>query len=323
VVKVVVTRALPPSSLDALGELGDLWVNPNDRPLARSDLRRVVAGATALVTMPSDTVDEAVLDAAGKGLKIVANYAVGYDNIDLEACRARGVAVTNTPDTLVETTADLAFGLILAAPRRNAAGPRHIRAGRPWEWRWDFMLGRDVSGATLGIVGLGSIGRAVARRAQGFSMRIVYTNRSEIPEAVERELGAQRVTFEELLEQADIITLHCPLTPETRHLIDARALARMKETAILVNTARGPIVDEAALAAALQRRQIAGAGLDVFEREPAVHPGLLARENVVLVPHLGSATYATRERMAMRVVTNVRAALAGKRAPDDVTRRRG
>jgi lactate dehydrogenase-like 2-hydroxyacid dehydrogenase len=323
VVKIVVTRALPESALAALGELGDVWVNPNDRPLARSDLRRVVAGAAALVTMPSDTVDEAVLDAAGKGLRIVANYAVGYDNIDLEACRARGIAVANTPDTLVETTADLAFGLILAAPRRIAEGDRHIRAGRPWEWRWDFMLGRDVSGATLGIVGLGAIGRAVARRAQGFSMRIIYTNRSQIPKPVERQLGAQRVTFDELLDEADIITLHCPLTPETRHLIDAHALARMKETAILVNTARGPIVDEAALAAALQRRQIAGAGLDVFEREPAVHPGLLARENVVLVPHLGSATYATRERMAMRAVANVQAVLSGQPVPDDLIRAKG
>jgi lactate dehydrogenase-like 2-hydroxyacid dehydrogenase len=319
VVKIVVTRALPDAALDALRELGDLWVNPNDRPLARSDLRRVVAGATALVTMPSDTVDEAVLDAAGKGLKVVANYAVGYDNIDLAACHARGIAATNTPDTLVETTADLAFGLIIAAPRRIAEGDRHIRAGRPWEWRWDFMLGRDVWGATLGIVGLGAIGRAVARRAQGFSMRIIYTNRSQIPKAVERELGAQRVTFDELLDEADIITLHCPLTPETHHLIDAAALSRMKETAILVNTARGPIVDEAALAAALQRRQIAGAGLDVFEREPAVHPGLLARENVVLVPHLGSATHATRERMALRAVANVQAVLSGKPAPDNLT----
>ena len=261
-------------------------------------------------------VDADLVDAAGPELKVVANFAVGYDNIDLDACRRRGVAATNTPDTLVDTTADLAFALILAAPRRVAEGDRLIRAGRPWGFRWDFMLGHDVHGATLGIVGLGAIGRAVARRARGFDMPVLYAQRRRAPADVEAALGARYVPLGDLLATSDVVTLHCPHTPETHHLVDAAALAAMRPTAYLVNPARGPIVDERGLVDALERGEIAGAGLDVFEREPDVHPGLAAREDVVLVPHLGSATWATRERMGLRAAGNVVAVLSGRPAPD-------
>jgi glyoxylate reductase len=218
----------------------------------------------------------------------------------------------------VETTADLAFALMLATPRRIVEGDRLIRAGRPWSWSWDFMLGRDTWGSTLGLVGLGAIAKAVVKRARGFSMDVIYWKPERADAAVEKELGVRYVSFDELLASSDIVSLHCPLTPATKHLIDAKALGKMQPTAFLVNTARGAIVDEAALVRALDKGEIAGAGLDVFEREPVVHPGLKQRANVVLVPHLGSATVETRERMALRAVANVEAALRGEPAPDDL-----
>jgi glyoxylate reductase len=319
VVRIVVLRPLPEPALELLREHGEVVVVDADAPLSVDQAHAAVRGADAIVTMPRDRVDAALLDAAGGQLRVVANFAVGYDNLDLDACRARGVAATNTPDTLVETTADLAFALILAGLRRVAEGDRLIRARRPWAWRWDFMLGRDAWGSTLGIVGLGAIGRAVARRARGFSMPVLYAQRHAAPPAVEEELGARRLPLDELLAAADVVSLHVPLTPQTHHLIDAAALRSMKPTAHLVNTARGPVVDEAALADALRGGDIASAGLDVFEREPEVHPGLLELENVVLMPHLGSASVATRERMALRAARNVVEALAGRRAPDDLT----
>jgi len=318
-VKIIVTRALPEVALERLGALGDVWVSTYPRPLTVQELHEAAAGASALVTMPSDRVDAALLSAIGPKLKIVANFAVGYDNIDLDACRAAGVAASNTPDTLVETTADLAFALMLATPRRIVEGDRLIRAGRPWSWSWDFMLGRDTWGSTLGLVGLGAIAKAVVKRAKGFSMDVIYWKPERAAAALEKELGVRYVTFDELLERSDIVSLHCPLTPSTKHLIDAKALAKMRPTAFLINTARGAIVDEAALVRALDKGVIAGAGLDVFEREPVVHPGLKQRANVVLVPHLGSATVETRERMALRAVANVEAALGGQPVPDDLT----
>jgi glyoxylate reductase len=317
-VKIVVTRALPETALERLRALGEVWVSTYPRPLTVQELHEAAAGASALVTMPSDRVDAPLLAATGKNLKIVANFAVGFDNIDVEACRSAGIAASNTPDTLVETTADLAFALMLATPRRIVEGDRLIRAGRPWSWSWDFMLGRDAWGSTLGIVGLGAIAKAVVRRAKGFSMKVIYTKPERADEALEQELGVRYVSFDELLETSDIVSLHCPLNDSTKHLINAAALAKMQPTAFLINTARGAIVDEAALVRALDRGEIAGAGLDVFEREPVVHPGLKQRANVVLVPHLGSATVDTRERMALRAVANVEAALAGKPVPDDL-----
>jgi glyoxylate reductase len=230
----------------------------------------------------------------------VATVAVGYDNIDVAACAARGVVVTNTPDVLVEATADLTFALLLGVTRRVGEGDRLLRAGTPWSWSMGFMLGTGLQGRTLGLVGYGRIGKAVARRAAAFGMRVVVNRRS-----------GEGLTLEELLAVADVVSLHCPLTSSTHHLIDAAALRRMRPEAYLINTARGPIVDEAALAGALERGELAGAGLDVFEREPAVEPRLLALDTVLLTPHLGSATAQTREAMAVLAARNVIAVLGG------------
>jgi glyoxylate reductase len=248
---------------------------------------------------------------------------VGFDNVDLAAAEARGIWVTNTPGVLTDATADLAFGLLLAAARRIPESERFLRAGRFDGWAPLLFRGADLFGATLGIVGLGRIGQAMARRARAFGMRIVYAGRRAVDAEVERALEARRVELDELLATSDFVSLHCPLTPETRHLIDAGALARMKKGAILINTARGPIVDEAALVDALRSGHLAGAGLDVFEREPAVHPGLLELENVVLTPHTGSATMGTRRRMAELVCENLERALAGEAPPHPVNRPMG
>jgi glyoxylate reductase len=310
--RIVVTRGLPEPALRALRESGaDVWVSPHDRALARAELHDAVRGADAIVTMLHDGVDDAFLAAAGEQLRVVANVAVGYDNVDLDAARRHGVTITNTPGVLTDATADLAIALMLAITRRIGEGERRIRSGEPWAWSIDFMLGRGLRGKTLGIVGYGEIGRATAGRARAFGMEVVYTKRS-----AGRDAG--RVELDELLERSHVVSLHCPLTPETRHLIDAAALARMRDDAYLVNTARGPVVDEAALAAALRAGAIAGAALDVFEREPEVHPDLVGLDNVVLVPHLGSATIETRTAMAELAAANAIAVLAGDEPPTPV-----
>jgi glyoxylate reductase len=311
--KIVVTRNLPASALDALRESGaDVWVSPHDRALAPAELLEAVRGADAVVTMLHDRVDDAFLDAAGDQLRVVANVAVGYDNVDVDAARARGVTVTNTPGVLTDATADLAIALLLAITRRIGEGERLIRSQAPWAWSIDFMLGRGLRGKTLGIVGYGEIGQATATRARAFGLEVVYTKRSRGDDPAQVEL-------DELLERSHVVSLHCPLTPETRHLIDAAALERMRDDAYLINTARGPVVDEAALAQALRDGVIAGAGLDVFEREPEVHPGLVGLDNVVLIPHLGSATVETRTAMAELAAANVIAVLAGDDPPTPVT----
>jgi len=306
--RVVVTRALPEPALAALRAGGtDLWVSPDDRVLSEDELHAAVRGADAAVTMLHDRVGAAFLDAAGPQLRVVANVAVGYDNVDVEGVRGRGVVLTNTPGVLTDATADLAIALMLAVTRRLGEGERLIRAGARWAWAIDFMLGRGLRGKTLGIVGYGAIGRAVADRAGAFGMEVVHTRR-----------GPGGVELGELLERSHVVSLHCPLTDETRHLIDADALRAMRDDAYLINTARGPVVDEPALAAALRDGVIAGAALDVFEDEPDVHPGLLGLENVVLVPHLGSATVETRTAMAELAAANVVAVLAGNAAPSPV-----
>jgi glyoxylate reductase len=303
--RVVVTRGLPEPALAALRESGaDVWVSPADRALTTEELHAAARGADALVTMLHDRVDDALLAAAGEQLRVVANVAVGYDNVDVEAARRHGVTITNTPGVLTDATADLAIALLLAITRRLGEGERLIRSREPWAWAIDFMLGRGLRGKTLGIVGYGEIGQATAQRARAFGMEVVHTRRSPGDDPAQVELG-------ELLERSHAVSLHCPLTPETRHLIDADALARMRDDAYLVNTARGPVVDEAALAAALRDGAIAGAALDVFEHEPEVHPGLVGLENVVLVPHLGSATLETRTAMAELAAANAIAVLAG------------
>jgi glyoxylate reductase len=271
----------------------------------------------AWVTLLTDRIDETRL-ARAPHLRVVANVAVGVDNVDIAACRARGVVVTNTPGVLTEATADLAFGLLIAAARRIAEGDRLVRSGGWTGWTPTFMVGARVHGATLGIVGLGRIGQGVARRARGFGMDVLYTQRTRLDPNVERALGATFVPIEHLLAASDFVSVHCPLTEATRGLFSAARLGAMKPGSVLVNTARGPIVDEAALAVALERGPLAAAGLDVFEDEPRVHPALLARPNVVLAPHIASAESTTREAMARTAAENVLAVLAGKPAPNPV-----
>jgi glyoxylate reductase len=312
--RVVVTRRIPQPALDLLGAAHDTWISPVDAPLPPEELYAAIAGADAVVTLLHDRVDDTFLAAAGPQLQIVANVAVGYDNIDLPACAARGVTVSNTPGVLTEATADIAFALILMATRRLGEGDRLIRAGGTWTWSMFFHLGTGIQGKTLGIVGLGQIGRATARRGRAFGMEIAYTGRRRADPAAEDALEAQLLTLDELLATADVVSLHVPLTPETRHLIGARELALMKPSAFLVNTTRGAVVDEEALVEALGAGTIAGAGLDVFEREPEVSPGLLELESAVLLPHLGSATIETRTAMGVLAAENVLAVLAGRPA---------
>jgi len=316
--RIVVTRTIPAPALDLLGAAGELWVSPHDRPMTPAELHEAVSGADAVVTLLHDRVDDAFLDAAGPQLQVVSNVAVGYDNVDVPALTDRGVVFTNTPGVLTEATADIAFALILMTTRRLGEGERLVRLGHTWSWNMFFLLGTGIQDKTLGIIGLGQIGTATARRARAFGMRIIYSGRRRAAEPLEQELGARQVPLEELLETADVVSLHCPLTAETRHLIDARRLRMMRPQAYLVNTTRGPVVDEAALAEALSSGVIAGAGLDVFEHEPRVHPHLLGLENVVLLPHLGSATMETRTAMAVLAATNAIAVLRREPPPTPV-----
>jgi len=313
--RVVVTGRIPETALEKLRAEHevDAWSGPES--IGREELLRRVAGADAVVSLLTERIDAELLDAAGPQLKVVANVAVGYDNIDVPACTERGIVAANTPGVLTEATADIALGLILSATRRLGEGERLIRSGQAWKWGMFFLLGSSLQGKTLGVVGMGGIGQATARRAKAFGMEIVYQSRSEIDPGIAAELGARRVELDELLAISDVVSLHCPYGPATHHLIGAEQLAAMKSSAYLVNTARGPIVDEAALASALRDGQIAGAGLDVFENEPSVHPGLLELENVVLVPHLGSATVETRTAMAMLAADNALAVLSNERPP--------
>ena len=311
---VYLSRQLTPGAMAAARTLGPPLVvhDDPDRPPSRERLLADVRGASALITLLTERVDGELLDAAGPGLRIVANCAVGYDNVDVAAASDRGVVVTNTPGVLDEATADVAFGLILAASRRLVEADRFLRTGAEWIWGPQLFVGLDISaGATLGIVGLGRIGLAVSRRAAAFDMRILATGRRASSDEA-KALGVQPADLPRLLAESDVVSLHCPLTPETHHLIGAEQLRAMKPTAILVNTARGPIVDEAALVEALHTGVIAGAGLDVYEHEPRLHPGLRELENVVLLPHVASAGVATRDAMGILAVDNVRAVLGGE-----------
>jgi glyoxylate reductase len=314
----VVTNRIPDSALELLREEGEVRVAEASVALAREELLALVAGADAILSMLFDRVDEALLDAAGPQLRCVANVAVGFDNIDLAAAARRGVQLANTPGVLDSATADLTLALILASRRRIGEGDRLIRSGKEWTWGMSFMLGSDLRGKRLGVVGLGNIGARVAQRARAFGMTIAYHGRHEAPAERAAAVEAQRLELDELLVSSDVVSLHCPLTEQTRHLIGARELALMKPSATLVNTARGPVVDEGALAVALAEGQIAGAALDVYEREPQVEPGLLGLENVVLSPHLGSATVETRTAMAELAARNAIAALRGEQLPTPI-----
>jgi glyoxylate reductase len=312
--RVYVTRPLPAPGTEPLVAAGfDVDQQPHDRPATRDELLDHAAGADAVLSMLTDRIDGELLDAAPQ-VKVVANLAVGFDNMDVGAATARGVVLTNTPGVLTDATADLAFTLLLAAARRVGEGERMVRSGGWTVWGPTQLLGRAVAGATLGIVGMGAIGSAVAERARGFGMAVAYFNRHRDPEA-ERRTGARYVPLDELLATADFVTLHAPLNDESRHLIDAAALSRMKPTAVLVNTSRGALVDEAALVESLRAGAIAAAGLDVYEDEPRLAPGLADLDNVVLLPHIGSATTATRAAMVELACANIAAVLHGQPPP--------
>lgn len=312
---VYVTRSIPNSAIELLIEgidSTDIRVNTEDRNLSRAELIERGKGANALICTLADPIDAALMDAIGGQLKVIANYAVGYNNIDTDAAKERGIAVTNTPDVLTEPTAEIAIGLILDAARRISEGDRITRAAEFEGWAPMYHRGQGVYGQTVGIIGAGRIGHRVAATLRhGFGCNIVYHSRSRHARW-ESELEAKLLPLTELLEQSDIVSLHCPLTDRTRHLIDAKALTHMKPTAILVNTARGPVIDEAALVAALTLGRLAGAGLDVFEDEPALAVGLAELENVVLAPHIGSATFECRDKMGRMCVHSVIDVLNGR-----------
>jgi glyoxylate reductase len=308
---VLITRVVPDSVVARLASVCHIDLFAGAHAIPNGELKTRLAGKQALMCLLTDRVDGAVLDAA-PGLRIVANIAVGFDNIDRAAARARGIVVTNTPDVLTEATADLTWGLLLAVMRRIPEGERLLRRGAWKGWALDFLLGADLRHKTLGVVGFGRIGRAVAARAGGFGMRVIYTTLdADLPATEADGIGCARVTFDQLLTASDVISLHVPLTPDTRHLINRRTLALMKRGVCLINTSRGPVVDEEALVQALREGLIGGAALDVYEHEPAVHPELLAIENVVLAPHIGSATVETRTAMADLAARNVLAVLSG------------
>lgn len=317
---VVVTRRLPGAVEEAVRREFDARLNREDRPLSSGELQAALRSADALLPTVTDKITSDVLSAEPLRTKMIANFGVGFNNIDVEAAKARGIAVSNTPDVLTEATADIAMTLMLMSARRSGEGERHVRSSHWTGWRPTHMLGRMVSGKTLGLIGMGRIARAVAQRAHhGFGMRVLYTDPYPPPPDIAKALGAeQRATIEEVLAQSDFVSLHCPATPETRHLMNSVRLAKMKPSAYLINTARGDVVDEAALVEALKKGWIAGAGLDVFEKEPQIAPALLAMENVVLLPHLGSATEETRIAMGMRALENLRLFFSGAPLRDRV-----
>ena len=309
--KILISMGLLRGSIELARSRAEVDLHTGDDPLPKAELMARLKDKEGLVCQITDTIDAEVLGAAAR-LKVVANVAVGYNNIDVAAAHRRGIVVTNTPDVLTDTTADFAWALLMATARRVVEADGYVRAGKWHRWEFLRLLGGDVHGKTLGVIGFGRIGRAVARRALGFDMRVLYCDTVRAAAATEAELRATFVDKAVLLRESDFVTLHSLLTPETRHLIDAEALRAMKPSAYLINAARGPIVDEAALVRALTERWIAGAGLDVFEAEPTVHPGLLGLDNVVLAPHIASASEATRHKMATLAVENCLAVLDGR-----------
>jgi len=311
---VFVTRPLPAPGIDLLVESGfEVRANDEDRPLQRAELIAGIEQADALLCMLSDRIDVEVLEAAPL-LRVISNYAVGFDNIDVAAARQRGVEVTTTPGVLTDATADLAWALLLAAARNLGAGERLVRAGEWTGWAPTQLLGEPLRHQTLGIVGMGAIGQAVARRAQGFGMNVVYFNRNQVASEIETSLGAEFVSLDELLRRSDFISLHAPLNDQSRHMFDARAFRLMKSTAVLVNTGRGALIDEAELVNVLREGRIAAAGLDVYEFEPKITDGLLTLDNVVLAPHLGSASTLARGDMVRLCCENIVEVLAGRPA---------
>ena len=311
--KIYMTKKLLPQGMQLLHRYtDDLQINDSDTKLSREDLLQKVQGAVALATLLSDKIDKEVMDAAGPQLKIIANYAVGYNNIDIQEATKRGIMVTNTPDVLTNATADLAWALIMAVSRRIVEADIFVRQGKFTEWAPQLMLGMELTGKTIGILGAGRIGQATARRAKAFDMNILYCSRYD-KFAFEVETKAKRVGLEELLKKSDIVSIHLPLVAETKHLLDFHELNLMKDNAILINTGRGAIINEKALVEILKKGKLAGVGLDVYEKEPKIEPELLEMKNTVLLPHIGSATQETREKMSVMVAENIIAALSGKK----------
>ena len=310
--RVLITHKLADEAVEVARQACDVHFTPLDHPLDAATLRQAIVGMDGIISVVTDSIDTAFLE-AGADLKVVANVAAGYDNVDVPAATRRGVVVTNTPGVVTESTADLTWGLLFSIARRIPEADRYIRAGKWKAWRLMALLGNDVHGRTLGIIGMGNIGQAVARRASGFGMTILYHNRHRLPEALESELNATWVELQTLLQTADFVSVHTPLSAETRHLIGERELRMMQPTAYLINTSRGPVVDETAVIRALQEQWIAGAGLDVFEQEPEVPQALKDLENVVLLPHIGSASVASRTRMAVMAAQSAVAVLQGER----------
>jgi glyoxylate reductase len=314
--QVFITRRIPEEGIKMIIEYCETEISDFDGVLPREMLLKKVKNKEGILCLLTDTIDKEVMDAAGPRLKVISNYAVGFNNIDVEEATRRGIMVTNTPGVLTETTADLAWALMMSIARRIVEADKFVRAGKFRGWEPLLLLGTDVYGATLGIIGFGRIGQAMARRASGFNMKVIYYDLQRAPSQVEKELGASYRTLPELLSEADFVTIHVPLTPQTHHLIGEKELKMMKKEAYLINTARGPIVDEKALVRALQEKWIRGAALDVFENEPEVEPELLKLDNVVLAPHIGSATYATRTKMATMAAENLIKALQGEIPPN-------
>ena len=310
--RIIVAGRIPDAGLDVLRPHGNVWGWKHDDPIEIDELYQRIAGADAVLTLLTTKVDRSFLDAAGSQLKVVSNVAVGYNNIDVAECRRSGVIATNTPGVLTDATADIAMALILMVTRRLGEGERIVRSKQPWQWGMFMLLGSGLQGRRLGIVGMGAIGQALAKRATAFGMTVAYTNRRAVTPEIEAELGADRLDLDELLATSDIVTINCPYSSETHHLIGPEQFELMRPSAYLVNTARGPIVDEAALVEALRSGAIAGAGLDVYEHEPALAPGLDELENAVLIPHLGSATAETRAAMATLAARNTVAVLSGQ-----------
>lgn len=317
--RILISRILPEEVLTFARSRAEVDLHTGDQPLPKTDLMARLRDRRGLVCLITDTIDAEVLRAA-PDLQVVSNVAVGYNNIDVAAATKAGVVVTNTPDVLTETTADFAWTLLMATARRLVEADRYVREGKFQQWEYMLLLGGDIYGKTLGVVGFGRIGRAVARRALGFGMRVLYQDAVAAPAAVEADLHATRADLPTLLRESDFVSLHTPLLPETRHLLNAQSIRTMKKTAYLINAARGPVVDEAALVQALREGWIAGAGLDVFEEEPTVHPGLIGLSNVVLAPHIASASHATRVEMARLAVENCLSVLEGKAPPTPVNR---
>ena len=317
--RIIVAGRIPDAGLDVLRPLGNVWGWKHDDPIEIDELYERIRGADAVLTLLTTKVDRSFLDAAGSQLKVVSNVAVGYNNIDVAECRQRGVIATNTPGVLTDATADIAMALILMVTRRLGEGERIVRSKQPWQWGMFMLLGTGLQGRRLGIVGMGAIGQALAKRATAFGMTVAYTNRTAVAPEIEAELGAERLDLDELLGTSDIVTINCPYSAETHHLIGAEQFEQMRSTAFLVNTARGPIVDEAALVEALRSGAIAGAGLDVYEHEPLLEPGLDELDNAVLIPHLGSATFETRAAMATLAARNTVAVLSGQPALTPIT----